>query len=155
MDSLSYQDKLTLTGFFDGPVVGEGVVTGRRGDIKRRFTGAFEGARADGGLAVSEALRFDDGEVNERDWLIREGCDGHYSVAPGHDTGAADIRTLDPTAGGWRWTYTMDIPVHGRSIAMKVVDLMLPLDRQTMVAHTTLAKFGIVMAHVYTSYSKN
>lgn len=152
MDTQTYQARLTLTRFFEGQVRGEGVVTGRNGQAKRWFTAAFHGRATEKGLLVDEAIRFADGEVTERDWLIRSSGQGRFDIDPTDETSAVVIETVD--GGNWRWRYAMDLPVNGRTIRFQVVDLMIPTDGGRVMAHTTLAKFGITLAHIYTLYEK-
>jgi hypothetical protein len=99
----------------------------------------------DGTLHMAQTLTEGDGTVQHRDWHLKRLADGGFSATANDMVGEAH-----GTAAGrvfhWSWVLALS---PGNSLKNVTMDQWMYLeDGGTMLNHTTIRKFGIVVAQV-------
>ena len=74
--------------FFQGNVKAWGMLQGRSGDVKRQFVADMKGEFDGKNLILDETFIWNDGEKQERRWIIKKDGDNKYE---GTDTDVAGI----------------------------------------------------------------
>ena len=141
--------------FFEGHVAASGMVVDFRGRVTRRFTATFDGKRDSAQvIGISEVLTYGDGLKEFRNWKIStSGPDVWRAQADGL-AGDGLIQRSSSNPAESRWTYQMDIPVHGRSWRFGFEDIMTMTSPDDMVALTPMKKLGITLGHIASSYHR-
>lgn len=126
--------------YFLGPVRGHGILQDRFGGLRQELTVDMVGRR-DGDLFVlDEYFRFRDGKTSARTWTVRLLGEGRYeATAPdiiGVARGAAEDNRI-------RWTYSLALPIGGRSVALHFDDRMFLQEDGVLVNVSDARKFGL------------
>jgi hypothetical protein len=127
--------------FFTGSLVAEGLVQNRQGEVTRRFTAEIDASWRDGSGYLDERFVFDDGERQTRVWQLTPiaGKPQQYEARAGDVVGPGLLR-VNGFAG--RLDYVLTIQYRGRDLSLKVVDAMSLIDANTLIAESTLTKWG-------------
>ncbi len=134
-----------LREFFTGNVQAWGLVQDRSGNVIRQFdvdiVGTWEGNQGE----LVEDFVYYDGETQRRIWRIKDLGDGRFE-------GRADD-ILDKADGlifgnAGQWTYSMDLPVDGRTIRLKFDDWMWAMNDGVLINRSYMKKFGFVVAEI-------
>lgn len=140
-----------LEQFFEGESKAWGWFEDRFGTIQRRFTVDLTGTVEGDTLTLDERFVYNDGERETRVWTIRALPDGVYEgTAPGV-VGAAGGRVVGPALN---WTYTFEIPMQGRTVALHFNDWMIQEDENTVINRATVSKWGITVGTVVLFFQK-
>lgn len=146
---------LDLRRYFDGELSAYGIVTDRAGKVVRRFSVAMN-ARWQGDEGVlDEAFSYSDGTTERRVWRLRRLADAQ-GVA--RYTGQADdvVGSAEGRAAGnaLQWTYTLQVPVDGRTWEVQFDDWMFLVDERVMISRAVMSKFGIRLGEVTLGFVK-
>lgn len=153
-DPSKYLDQkpgLELKQYFNGTVIGHGMVQGRNGQVDRRFVVRIEASwNGDEGV-LDEYFDWSDGEKQRRVWKLTK-------VAPGRYIGKADDvvgEAIGEIYGNTlRWRYTLEVPFRDSTINLDFDDWMLLIDDKVMLNRAVFSKWGIRMGEVTLSFSK-
>lgn len=150
-DHAQQRPSLDLRQYFNGPLLGHGVVTDRSGRLLQRFrvdiTGRWQG---DSGT-LDEHFSYSDGRQEQRVWTIQRLADGRYSGTAADVVGSAQGQAAGPVLN---WRYTLRVPVDGRSWDLQFDDWMFLVDDSVMINRATMRKFGITVGEVLISFQK-
>jgi len=140
--------------FFTGAFSGSGVVLTRFGGLLRQFildgTGTVDPAT--GILLLTETYRFDDGQIDELNWIIRRNDDGSYD---GSETSLADPAEGKTTDNSFVWTYVRHVPDQGgETTTMSFHDTFWLQADGSSVAHASIRRLGIEVATMSVFYIK-
>jgi hypothetical protein len=148
---LDQKPALDLKQYFNGTVMGHGMVQGRNGQVDRRFVVRIEASwNGDEGV-LDEYFDWSDGEKQRRVWKLTQ-------VAPGRYIGKADDvvgEAIGEIYGNTlRWRYTLEVPFRDSTIHLDFDDWMLLIDDKVMLNRAVFSKWGIRMGEVTLSFSK-
>ena len=142
---------LDLRRYFDGTLDAHGVFTDRSGTVIKRFTVLMQCRwQGDDGV-LDEAFTYSDGTQERRVWRLTRLADGSY-------TGRADdvvgLARGEARGNAFHWSYTMALPVDGKTIEVQFDDWMYLVDEQVMLNRAQMRKFGIHLGDVTLSFRK-
>lgn len=153
-DIEQYKDttpEFTIEQFFNGEIIGYGVVTDFNDNITRRFkvdiTATWQGNKG----TLDEDFVYNDGETQFRRWHIEKLNSQQYQ-------GKAD--DIIGTATGIRsgavinWEYTMLLKVDDQEYEVAFDDTMVLIDENHMINTAKINKFGINVANVTLFFEK-
>jgi hypothetical protein len=142
---------LDLRQFFSGPMTAHGLFTDRSGRVVKRFTVQLVGRWTGDQGVLEEDFRYSDGTQQRRVWRLTDLGQGRY-------TGQADdvVGPADGQAAGnaLRWTYTLRLPVDGKTYDVQFEDWMYLMDEHTMLNKAVMSKFGVRLGEVTLSFHK-
>ncbi|GAA5317743.1 MAG: DUF3833 domain-containing protein [Candidatus Pelagadaptatus aseana] len=152
------QPPFVLQDYFNGRLSAHGIVKNRFGKVIRTFNAELNGQWQAGSDGTSEGLlkevfRFDDGEVQLRDWqMIATDQSSVFVGRAGDVVGDARLRT----AGNALFIeYTLRIPYQGRSIDVFVDDRMYRVSDSVVINESRLSKWGIDVGEVVLTIIKH
>lgn len=150
-DYAQTEPKLDLFSYFAGETQAYGQFQDRSGQVKRRFTVAITGTVADDVLTLDERFVYDDGELEQRIWLIKRLAANHYSGTAGDVIGEAEGRSAGSV---FSWRYTLDLPYKDSSIQVKFDDWMFLQSDGVMLNRAQVSKWGFNVGEVTLFFSK-
>lgn len=150
-DYADQQPVLELRRYFDGTVDGWGIVQDRSGKVIKRFSVVITASWNGDTGTLDEHFLYADGTRQQRVWTIRDMGGGRYLGTAGDVIGEA---TGTAAGNALRWTYTLALPVDGKTIHVDFDDWMFLVDDDVMLNRSVMTKFGIVFADVTLSFRK-
>jgi len=142
---------LVFEEYFLGPVRGHGILQDRFGGLRQEFTVDIVG-RWDGDLfLLDEYFRFRDGKTSTRIWAVRPQGDGRYEATAPDILGTARGIAEDNRI---RWTYTLALPVGGRSVALHFDDRMFLQEDGMLVNVSDARKFGLRLVRLCIAFRR-
>ncbi len=135
--------------YFQGRFQAKGVFLDRKGVIRRRFDVAITATPSADGFILDEDFVYDDGEVEQRQWVITQYEDGHYQGKADGVIGVAKGRVEDDVLS---WQYRFALPVGKRKIAIRFDDVMMLQPDGVMINRARLTKWGIWVGDVLISF---
>lgn len=151
-DYAATEPKLDLFTFFEGKTTAYGQFQSRSGEVKRRFqvdvTGTIEGEI----LTRDEQFVYDDGQTEERIWVIERLGENSYRGTAGDVVGPA----FGTSAGAaFNWHYTLDLPYKKSSIHVKFNDWMFLHTDKIMLNRAEVTKWGFKVGEVTLFFTKD
>lgn len=150
-DYAQTEPALDLFSYFAGQTQAYGQFQDRSGAVKRRFTVAISGTVEQDVLTLDEQFVYDDGEKEQRVWLIKRLADNQYSGTAGDVIGAATGRSA---GAAFNWRYTLDLPYKDSRIAVKFDDWMFLHTDGVMLNRAQVTKWGFKVGEVTLFFSK-
>lgn len=142
---------LDLKRYFDGEVLAHGLFVDRSGRVVRRFTVTMMCTWRGEEGELDERFTYSDGTQERRVWRLRHLGGGRY-------TGRADdvVGEAQGQAAGnsLRWTYTLRLPVDGRTWEVQFDDWMHLIDERVMLNRATMSKFGVRLGEVQLVFTR-
>ena len=142
---------LDLATYFNGELTAYGVFTDRSGKVVRRFTVLMKCSWSGNQGVLDEDFTYSDGKKERRVWRLTKHADGRYS-------GTADdvVGTAQGQAAGnaFQWSYTLRLPVDGRTYDVQFDDWMWLIDERVMINKAGMSKFGIRLGEVTPAFTK-
>ena len=140
-----------LLSWLEGRTLAEGVFEDRGGRVRRRFTVELNGTAEANALRLNERFIFDNGERQERTWVLTRGPDRSFigraedSVSEAHgrfDEGVAYLSSR-------LW-----LKVGKRKIAMHFDDAFYPAGPGLVLNRSTMSKWGIRLGQILIQFRK-
>lgn len=144
---------MDIVEFFTGEVRAWGVVQDYTGKVNRRVTGEFSGRRQGDAVVLTEILRFDDGEVTEREWTFARQEGGRYTATT-PDTSLLSEASGQASGFAFHWQYRFLVPVDDDEIELDFDDWIFRIDDETAVNRIKLKKFGLTVGEMILFYRK-
>ncbi len=145
------QPVLELDRFFNGRVIAHGIFQKRNGEVARRFTVEmnchWEGSQG----VLDEHFTYADGSQERRVWRLTKHANGRYTGRADDVVGEASGQTA---GNAFRWSYTLRLPVDGRTYDVQFDDWMFLMDERVMLNRATMRKFGVRLGEVLLSFQK-
>lgn len=146
------EPKLDLFTFFEGKTTAYGQFQSRSGEVKRRFqvdvTGIIEGNT----LTLNEQFVYDDGQTEQRIWVIERLGNNSYQGTAGDVIGKA----IGVSAGAaFNWRYTLDLPYKKSSTHVKFDDWMFLHTDKVMLNQAKVTKWGFKVGEVTLFFIKS
>ncbi|MEK9620745.1 MAG: DUF3833 domain-containing protein [Alphaproteobacteria bacterium] len=142
--------KLELESFFAGETVAFGIFEDRFGNLRRQFRVALNGTVNGDELTLEEFFLYDDGEKDQRTWVIRKlgkGEDGLMRYAGN----AADITgTAEGGIAGnaMNWQYDVVLSMSGQELEVHFDDWIYRQHEDVAINRAYVSKFGIEIGAV-------
>lgn len=150
-DYAQTEPKLDLFSYFDGETQAYGQFQDRSGQVKRRFKVAITGTVKEDVLTLDERFVYDDGEKEQRVWVIKRLADNLYSGTSGDVIGVAEGHSAGSV---FSWRYTLDLPYKDSSIHVKFDDWMFLQTDGVMLNRAQVSKWGFKVGEVTLFFSK-
>ncbi len=141
---------LVLEEFFSGHLVAHGLLKGRTGKVKRRFTATIDASWNDSTGWLDEAFVFDDGERQTRCWRLTKTDQGYRGTA-NDVVGVAEGIVAGNTL---HWVYQLKVPVDGTEWTLTLDDWLVLIDQDTLLNTTELKKWGLRVGELVLSIRK-
>jgi len=150
-DTAGREPALQLEKYFDGSVRAWGLFEDRFGRVRRQFTvdivGDWNGTR----LRLDEHFQYDDGEIEQRVWIIHPLPDGCYDGAATDIVGLARGRASGNTVV---WNYVIDLKIGTGRVRVRFRDRMYLLPDGVLINRAQVQKWGIELGQVTLCFRK-
>jgi hypothetical protein len=141
-----------LKQYFNGCVVGWGVVDNWRGEPASRFKVHIDGSIDDRGvLTLDEQFVYDDASRSTRVWRIQQISPNQYSGTAADVEGEASGEVIGNTL---RWKYRVRVPRGGSDIVLAVDDWLRLQPDGVLLNYSLLKKFGITVGKVSIAFQQ-
>jgi hypothetical protein len=145
------EPKLDLFTYFAGKTYAWGQFENRSGEVIRRFYVDITGTIDGNVLTLDEQFVYDDGEKQQRIWVIEKLAENQYKGTAGDVIGEA----YGQTAGSaFYWNYTLDLPYKDRTIHVQFDDWMFLQTHQILLNKAKVTKWGFKVGEVNLAFSK-
>ncbi len=142
---------LDLAEYFNGKVIAHGVFQDRSGQVVRRFVVDMQGTWNGNQGVLDEHFTYSDGSKDRRIWRLTKHADGRYSGTADDVVGPASGQAV---GNAFYWTYTLRLPVDGKTYDVRFDDWMYLVDERVMLNRATMSKFGVRLGEVTLSFQK-
>lgn len=134
-----------LKNFFDGELIGWGLIKNYQNKVTRRFTVDMKGTWQDNKGELYELFKYQDGSTQERTWhfVKHEG---------GISTGTADD-VIGEASGqqegfAFNWNYDLLYESEGKKIKIHLKDWLYQVDNNVVISQAKIQKLGIEVGEV-------
>ena len=140
------QPQFDLTHYFDGNLTAHGIIKSRSGQVTRYFNVTITGEwDSDGVGTLTEDFICDDGERQQRVWVMTPDGDNNYWAVAGDVKEPAKMALA---GNALFMKYQLLIPYKNRNIYLTVDDRMYAVDEATIINESKLSKFGINLGSI-------
>lgn len=146
------EPKLDLFTYFEGKSTAYGQFQSRSGEVKRRFKVAITGTVEGKFLTLDEQFVYDDGQTEERIWVIERLAENSYKGTAGDVVGPAYGKSA---GAAFNWQYTLDLPYKNSSIHVKFDDWMFLQTDKVMLNKAKVTKWGFTVGEVTLFFTKD
>ncbi len=152
VQNLSFTNQpFDLFEYFKGKTKAWGVVVDRFGNFQKSFSVEMIGTIEKDRLILNEYFAYDNGETENRKWIIEKIGDLSYRGFSKGIIGFAEGKELKNTMN---FTYQSNIQISGRNIKVEFDDWFLRPDKNTVINRAEITKFGIKVAEVSIFFRK-
>lgn len=155
VDPAIYADeepRMRIEEYFAGKTRGWGIVQDRSGEVIRRFVvdmhGTFEGDE----FVLREDFRYDDGEIDHREWRVRVTGKHTYEGRAGDVNGVAHGEAY---GNALNWHYSLNVKAGERTWALNFNDWMYLHEDGVLINRATFSRFGIRLGEVTITFRKD
>ena len=139
------EPKFELQTFFSGPLTAHGILKNRSGEVTRYFNATLEGSWDNGVGTLVEVFVFDDGEVQERTWIMTPDDQGNYSATANDVVGSGDIKI---SGNALFMSYVLQVPYDGDLLEVNVDDRMYMVKEDVVINESIMKKFGVEVGYL-------
>ncbi|MCB0343844.1 MAG: DUF3833 domain-containing protein [Bdellovibrionales bacterium] len=148
---------LVMEEFFDGTVVGDGLVFDRSGKLVREFRVVIKGEwNGVDTLVLHESFKYSDGEESEKQWKIdaKSGADNviNYSGRMQDIVGSARGRSVGKAIN---WRYDMKVVADGSEWTLGFDDWMWKIDDSLVINRIKMSKFGLNVGEILITFRRD
>ncbi len=143
--------KFHIEKYFLGKTEAYGMMQDRSGKVTRRFSVKMEGVMKDGKLNLQEYFVFDDGEKQERLWVVDMKDENNFTAKAGDVVGVAKGKQF---GNALQMNYVLRVPYKGSTIDLSVDDWMYLIDEKSLINVSEIKKFGFVVAKLTIGFKK-
>ena len=152
-DFASTQPTLIPEEYFAGYMKAWGLFQDRSGAVKRQFVVDINSSWDGEKLTLIEDFTYDDGETEQRTWVLNKVSENRYVGTAGNVVGQAVIETA---GNAMNLRYTFDLKAGDRTYRVDFDDWMfLQPDGKRMINRATVSKFGIRVGEVTVFFDKS
>ena len=141
-----------LLSWLEGHTVAHGVFEDRKGRVRRRFSVDMTGHAIGNTLRLEEHFVFEDGERQDRTWVLARGAGGSFSGRAGDSVSEASGRFEE---GAAYLSSELQLKVGGRSIAMRFEDAFYQAGPGLVINRSTMSKWGIRFGQLLIVFRKD
>lgn len=150
-DFAGREPKLLLEEYFAGKTRAHGLFVDRFGDLRRQFVVDIDGTWDGETLTLTEDFVYDDGEIQQRIWIIQKtgphAYEGRAADVIGRATGTAYGNALN-------WRYKLALKVGESTWNVDFDDWMFLQDDDVIINRAEVSKFGFKLGDVTIVFSK-
>ncbi|MGO2354927.1 MAG: DUF3833 domain-containing protein [Marinomonas foliarum] len=139
------EPKFELQTFFSGSLTAHGILKNRSGEVTRYFNATLEGSWDNGVGTLAEVFVFDDGEVQERTWIMTPDDQGRYSATANDVVGTGDIKIA---GNSLFMNYVLQVPYDGDLLEVNVDDRMYMVKEGVVINESVMKKFGVEVGYL-------
>ena len=151
-DYKNTEPKIKIEEYFLGNVKAWGILQGRSGVIKRRFTAKMNGSFEGENFILNEDFSWDDGEKQTRQWIIKKIGEHNYEGTAADVVGIAKGSSY---GSAFKFEYKLLIPYEGKKIKVKFDDWIFKQDDEVAINRAILTKFGFKIGELSVFFVKN
>jgi len=142
---------LVLEDYFLGKTTAYGIFEDRFGKVRRTFKVDIDGRVENNQLTLTEDFLYNDGESEQRIWVIDILGNGNYRGTAGDVAGFA----IGKTAGNaFNWKYKVDLSVDGKIWKVGFDDWMYLLEDDRMMNRAYVTRWGVLIGEVTITFEK-
>jgi len=139
------EPKFELQSFFSGSLKAHGILKNRSGDVIRYFNATLEGSWENGVGTLAEVFLFDDGEVQERTWIMTPNEQGNYIATANDVVGTGEISI---SGNALFMNYVLQVPYDGDILEINVDDRMYMVKEGVVINESIMTKFGFNVGYL-------
>jgi hypothetical protein len=139
-DYRDMKPELDIESFFNGQLTAHGVVKDRSGRVIRHFSADIASSWEGGVGTLVEDFVFDDGEIQQRIWVLTPNGDGRFTGTAGDVVGEGDLQL---SGNSLFLDYVLRIAYRDGEIDVHVDDRMYLVSPNILINESTLSKFGV------------
>lgn len=147
----STQPSFDLFGYFDGNVKAWGMVQDYSDKQTRRFEVEIVGTVKGDELTLVEDFVFDDGEVDQRIWVITKLENKHYQ---GQADDIIGVATGQEQGNALQWQYEFELRMDDSTITVAFDDWLYRQDEKHVFNLTKIRKFGVEVGTITLFFQK-
>lgn len=148
---INTEPKFILEEYFNGKTEAWGMFHDRFGNLKRSFKVDITGTLTDDELTLDERFLYDDGEKEQRVWIIKLLGGNKYSGTAddviGEAVGIAQGNALN-------WKYKLDLKVKDSTIKVNFDDWMFLQEKGILMNRAEVKKWGLNIGVVTITFLK-
>ncbi len=138
-------------GYFEGDIKAWGMVQDYTEQQTRRFEVDIVGTVAGDTLTLVEDFVFDDGEVDQRIWVITRLEDGSYE---GKADDIIGVATGEEQGNALQWQYDFELQMEDSSVTVAFDDWLYRQDDRHVFNLTKIKKFGVEVGTITLFFQK-
>jgi len=138
--------------YFQGNVKAWGMLQGRSGEVKRQFVADMKGEFDGENLILNETFIWNDGEKQERRWVIKKVGDNRYEGTAPDVIGVAKGVSF---GSAFKFEYKLKVPYKNKEIGIRFDDWIFQQDEKTAINKATLSKFGFKVGELTVFFVKD
>jgi hypothetical protein len=142
---------LKIEDFFEGHVVGHGMIQNRSGEVTQRFVVDMNGRFENGKGVMDEVFVFDGGRTQTRQWRFTLTGDHTFLGTADDVTGNA---RCDQFGNAIHLRYVLQVPVGGKTYDIDMDDWLYAVDDRVLLNRTRMTKFGFSVGSVTATFVK-
>ena len=151
-DFKSKEPRLIIEEYLSGNVKAWGVLQNRSGKVTRQFSADLNGSWDGKQLILNEKFNWDDGEIQNREWIINKIDENNYEGTAGDVVGKATGYSYGPA---FKFEYVLLVPVKGREMKITFDDWIFKQDDRVAINRATMTKFGFKVAELTVVFVKD
>jgi len=151
-DFKNKEPRLIIEDYLLGNVKAWGVLQNRSGKVTRQFSADLNGSWDGKQLVLKEKFNWDDGEIQNREWVINKINENKYEGTAEDVVGKAIGYSYGPA---FKFEYVLLVPVKGREMKITFDDWIFKQDDKVAINRATMTKFGIKVAELTVVFVKD
>ena len=151
-DFKNKEPRLIIEEYLSGNVKAWGVLQNRSGKVTRQFSADLDGTWDGKQLILKEKFNWDDGEIQNREWIINKIDDNHYEGTAGDVVGKAKGYSYGSV---FKFEYVLLVPVKGKEMKITFDDWIFKQDDRVAINRATMTKFGFKVAELTVVFVKD
>ena len=141
-----------LLSWLEGKTHALGLFEDRKGRVRRRFTVEMDGTAEGNTLRLHERFVFDDGERQERTWVLTRGPGGTFSGRAEDSVSEATGRFEEGVA---YLASELKLKIGSRSIALNFDDAFYETGPGLVLNRSTMSKWGVRLGQILIQFRKD
>jgi len=151
-DFINKEPRLIIEEYLSGNVKAWGVLQNRSGKVTRQFNADLNGTWDGKKLVLKEKFNWDDGEVQDREWIINKVDDNNYEGTAGDVVGKAKGYSY---GSAFKFEYVLLVPLKSREIKITFDDWIFKQDDRVAINRATMTKFGFKVGELTVVFVKD
>ena len=151
-DFKNKKPRLIIEEYLAGEVKAWGILQNRSGKVTRQFSAILNGKWDGTQLILDETFNWDDGEIQNREWVINKINENKYEGTAEDVVGKAIGYSYGPA---FKFEYVLLVPVKGREMKITFDDWIFKQDDKVAINRATMTKFGIKVAELTVVFVKD
>ena len=152
IDFKDQKPRLIIEDYLSGNVKAWGILQNRSGKVTRQFSANLNGTWDGKQLILKEKFNWDDGEIQNREWIINKIDENNYEGTAGDVVGKAKGYSYGPA---FKFEYVLLVPVKGKEMKITFDDWIFKQDEKVAINRATMTKFGFKVAELTVVFVKD